>query len=140
MATRIVRIGLDGKLFYGAAGAQGATEMDTVKNVELVLEKDMADGSRRKSKGWKSNRGTLKNMKIEFDVPNASDDPHKSTVLQASLNDDLVALWARDHATGEGPDADFEVASWGRSEQLPDTQMIHVVCEVSDEKRTPTWS
>lgn len=45
-----IKLGLDAKLFRGAAGTQGTIEVTNVKDVSLSLESGEADVTTRKAK------------------------------------------------------------------------------------------
>jgi len=141
MSDNLIRLGLDGKLFVGTAGSQAATEFDAAKDVTVEMDKGSADTSRRKSGGWRSKKGTLKELAIEITVPNDSNDPNIATFRDAFMNNTGVSLWARDHASGNGPDADFHVMKFGRGENLEDAQEYTIRCEATDEYgRNPDWN
>ena len=136
----MIPLGLDGELHIGTAGSQATAELENCKDVNITMDKATADTSRRKGQGWKSVKGTLKSLAIEFTMLDDTTDMDLATVRAAYLNNTLIALWAKDHATGEGPDADFEVTQFSRDESLTEAIVYKVKCEASDENRAPTWS
>ncbi len=135
-----VRLGLNGKLYVGTAGSQANTELDNAKDVTITLDKAMADTSRRSGGGWRSQKPTLKNCAIEFVMFDDPADGNLATIRDAFLNDTTISLWARDAATGEGPDADFNVAQFNRNESLEEGIQYNVRCVVDTDLRVPTWS
>jgi len=138
MAT--FRVGLNGILYRGAAGSQAGTEMVNVRDVTLTMDKDAADTTTRGCGGWKSRKGTLKDLKIEFNIVDKSDDTDIVAIRNASINNTLIALYAKDAADGDGPDADFEVTGFKRGEPLNGETTYDITCEASSEERNPTWS
>ena len=63
MKPCMVKLGLDAKLYFCAAGIGGTptwTELTNVKNVTLNLQKGEADVTTRANNGWKATAGTLK--------------------------------------------------------------------------------
>ena len=61
-------LGLEAKLFYGAAGATAATEMTNVKDVTLNMETGEADVTTRAAEGWRLTAATLKEASVEFEI------------------------------------------------------------------------
>lgn len=134
------RMSLDGKLYYGTAGSQAATELTNVQDVTLTLEKAMADTSRRAGAGWETSKGTLKSMSIEFTMIDDSTDAALAAIKDAWLNNTLLAFYAKDAASGEGPDADFDVVTFNRNEALREAITYSVTIKAAYDTRAPTWS
>ena len=61
-------LGLEAKLFFGAAGATAATEMKNVKDVTLNMETGEADVTTRAAEGWRLTAATLKEASVEFEM------------------------------------------------------------------------
>ena len=73
------KLGLDAKLFHGAAGTTATNEMTNVKDVTLNLESGDADITTRAAKGWRISAATLKEASLEFEmVWDTSDDGFKA--------------------------------------------------------------
>jgi len=66
-----IKLGMDAKLYYCAAGIGGTptwSELTNVKNVTLSLQKGEADVTTRANGGWKATAATLKEGTIEFEM------------------------------------------------------------------------
>jgi hypothetical protein len=136
-----LRLGFLGKLYYGTAGSQADTELSAASNVQFSIERGTADGTRRASLGWKSTKGTLKALKISFEMPDNDTDAGVAAVVAASLTDEgRLAFWARDHATGAGPDGDFVITKCDREENLENVIVYKIEAEANDDDRVPVWS
>ena len=132
------KLGLDAKLFHGAAGTTATNEMTNVKDVTLNLESGDADITTRAAKGWRISAATLKEASLEFEmVWDTSDDGFKA-VKNAFFNNTAIALFASD-GDGNGLDADFVVSSFSRSEPLEEALTVSVTCKPTLIDRAPTW-
>ena len=80
-----VRLGLDARLYYGAAGSGASTELTNVKDLTLNLEKAEADVMTRANQGWRATVGTLKDASIEFQMVWDTADAGFSAIRQAFL-------------------------------------------------------
>jgi hypothetical protein len=61
-----IRLGMQAKLYHGAAGATATTELTNVKDVTLNLETGEADISTRASQGWRASVAIFKNGSVEW--------------------------------------------------------------------------
>ncbi len=61
-----IRLGMQAKLYHGAAGASATSELTNVKDVTLNLETGESDVTTRASNGWRATIATLKNGSVEF--------------------------------------------------------------------------
>ena len=61
------KLGLDAKLFHGAAGSTASSEMKNCKDVTLNLETGEADITTRAAEGWRITAATLKEASLEFE-------------------------------------------------------------------------
>jgi len=136
----VVRIGLEGKLYYGTAGSQASTEITKCKDVTIEMEANMADISSRASDGWRSKKPTLRDLAIEFDIVWSDGDAVATALRNAFVNGTAISLYAKDYDSGAGPDCDFYVARFGRNEPLEEGMSVPVRCEFTDENRGFTWS
>lgn len=62
------KLGLDAKIFHGAAGQTASTEMTNVTDVTLNLETGEADITTRAAEGWRITAATLKEASVEFEM------------------------------------------------------------------------
>jgi hypothetical protein len=63
-----IKLGMEAKLYYGAAGMTATTELTNVKDVTLNLESGEADVTTRGNSGWRATVGTLKTGSVEFEM------------------------------------------------------------------------
>lgn len=133
------RLGLKGKLYVGAAGATPATELTAAREVNVTLAKDVVDDTCRAAQGWKSEIGSLKSLRLEFTLLNKAGDQGVASIRAAFFGDTLIAMYAKDFETGEGPDADFEVTEFRRAEPMGDVQTYAVTVVSNTTNRVPSW-
>ena len=101
-------LGLDAKLFRGAAGSQASTEVTNVKDLTLNLESGEADVTTRATKGWKAYVATLKEASLEFSILYDPDDADFTAFQTAYFSNTPMALFISDgQDTAHGLDADF---------------------------------
>ena len=131
-------LGLEAKLFFGAAGATAATEMKNVKDVTLNMETGEADVTTRAAEGWRLTAATLKDASLEFEMVWDTADAGFKAIKNAYFNNTAIALFASD-GDGNGLDADFVVTSFSRSEPLEEALTVSVTCTPTLVNRAPTW-
>lgn len=134
-----IRLGLDGKLYYGVAGATASNEIANVKDVTLNLEKAESDVTTRGSGGWRQTVGTLKDGTIEFQMVWDPADAAFTAVKNAFINNTALAFLCLDEENGQGLDADFTVTNFSRSEPLEEAQMVAVTIKPTYSSRAPQW-
>lgn len=136
----VVRIGLEGKLYYGEANSQASIEITKCRDVTIEMEANMADISSRASLGWRSKKPTLRDLAIEFELIWSDGDAVAAALRAAFTAGTAIALYAKDYESGAGVDADFYVTRFSKSEPLEEGQSISVRCEFTDENRAFAWS
>ena len=93
-----VVLGLDAVLYRGAAGARGATEVISVKDLTLNLENGEADVTTRATEGWKASIATLKEGSIEFGMVFDTADADFQAFQSAYFSNTPMALFVSDGA------------------------------------------
>jgi len=134
-----IRLGMQAKLYYGAAGATATTELTNVKDVTLNLEKSEADVTTRASNGWRATVATLKNGSVEFSMSWDTEDAGFTAIKNAYFNDEAIALAVLDGEGGSGLDADFSVTNFTRNEPLEEAITVNVTVKPTYVTRAPTW-
>ena len=134
-----IKLGMEAKLYYGAAGATAATELTNVKDVTLNLESGEADVTTRANAGWRATVGTLKTGSVEFEMIWDSDDLGFTAIKDAYFNNEPIALAILDEAGGEGLDADFSITSFSRKEALEEAITVSVTAKPTYSTRAPAW-
>ena len=134
-----IKLGMEAKLYYGAAGATATTELTNVKDVTLNLESGEADVTTRANAGWRATVGTLKTGSVEFEMIWDSDDLGFTAIKDAYFANTLIALAILDEAGGEGLDADFSITSFSRKEALEEAITVSVTAKPTYSTRAPAW-
>ena len=134
-----IKLGMEAKLYYGAAGTTAATELTNVKDVTLNLESGEADVTTRANAGWRATVGTLKTGSVEFEMIWDSDDLGFTAIKDAYFANTPIALAILDEAGGEGLDADFSITSFSRKEALEEAITVSVTAKPTYSTRAPAW-
>lgn len=141
----MIRLGLDGKMFRGEAGAAQTSiniEMKTVKDVTLNLEKGEADITDRSANGWRVYVGTLKEGTLEFNINYDTESEDFKTLLNAYLNNTALAFFVTD-GDGSGLLADFVITQFNKEEPLEEAQTVSVTARPTNiggaSGRAPQW-
>ena len=136
--TKSYTLGLEAKLFYGAAGSTASTEMTNVKDVTLSMETGEADVTTRAAEGWRLTAATLKEASVEFEMVWDPSDGGFGAIKEAYFKAEPLALFVSD-GNNNGLDADFVVTSFSRSEPLEEALTVSVTCKPTLVNRAPTW-
>lgn len=122
---------MNAKLYYGAAGGPANTEMTNVRNVTLNLEAGEADVTTRANLGWRATAPTLRECSVDFEMVWDPEDAGFAAVKNAFLTNGLIALKVLDQAGGQGPDGDFSITSFSRSEELEEAITVSVTAKLA---------
>ena len=125
-------LGMNAKLYYGAAGGSAATEMGNVRDVTQTLEAGEADVTTRANSGWRATAPTLRECTVEFEMLWKPGDTGFDAVKTAFLSAGLIALKVLDQATGQGPDGDFAITSFSRNEALEEAITVSVTAKLAE--------
>jgi len=134
-----IKLGMEAKLYYGAAGITATTELTNVKDVTLNLESGEADVTTRGNSGWRATVGTLKTGSVEFEMIWDSDDAGFAAIKDAYFNNEPIALAILDGVGGEGLDADFSITNFSRKEALEEAITVSVTAKPTYSTRAPAW-
>ena len=134
-----IRLGMQAKLYYGAAGTSATSELTNVKDVTLNLETGEADVSVRASEGWRATVATLKNGSVEFTMIWNTEDEGFTAIKNAYFNNTAIALAVLDGEGGSGLDADFSVTNFTRNEPLEEAITVNMTVKPTYVTRAPTW-
>lgn len=124
-------LGMNAKVYYGTSGSTASTELTNVKDVTLTLDAGEADVTTRANSGWRATVATLKECTCEFEMVWDDADSGFTAIKDAYLASGLVALLILDKAGGQGPDADFAITSFSRSEPLEEAITVKVTAKLS---------
>ncbi len=133
------KLGLEGKLYHGAAGSTANTELANVKDLTLNLESSEADVTTRANNGWRATVAALKDASIEWEMVWDSDDAGFTAIKNAYFNGTPIALAILDGVNGEGLDADFAITGFSRSEPLEEAMSVSVTAKPTYSTRAPQW-
>ena len=134
-----VRLGLNAKLYYGPAGAIGATELKNVKDLTLNLETGEADITTRAAEGWRVTIATLKDGSVEFEMIWDTQDLGFKAIKTAFFTNTAIALAVLDGPNGSGLDADFTITKFTRAEPLEESLKVQVTAKPMFVSRAPVW-
>jgi len=124
-------LGMNAKLYYGPAGGPATTEITNVRNLTLNLEAGEADVTTRANQGWRATAPTLRECTVEFEMVWDPDDAGFTAIKNAFLNNSLIALKILDKQNGQGPDGDFSITSFSRSEELEEAITVSVTAKLA---------
>lgn len=138
----MIKIGLEAKLLYGAAGTQGSSEAKNVKDVSLSLEAGAADITTRAANGWRVKKATLKEGSLEFGMNYDPEDSLCTTVMSNFLAGSAMAFFVTDGA-GTGLDADWTLTNCSVEQPLEEAISVSVTAEPTNiggsSGRAPQW-
>ena len=124
-------LGMNAKIYFGAAGATASTELTNVKDVTLSLEAGEADVTTRANQGWRATAPTLRECTAEFEMQWKPSDAGFEAVKTAFLSAGTIALLILTEANGEGPDGDFSITGFSRSEPLEESITVSVTAKLA---------
>jgi hypothetical protein len=141
-----IRLGLDAKLYFCAAGIGGTpqwTELTNVKSVTLSLQKAEADTTTRAAAGWKTFAATLKEASIEWEMVWDSDDAGFTAVKDAYFNNTAIGLAVMDGPVAtngsQGLWADCHIMEFSREEPLEEALSVKVTAKPTYSANPPQW-
>jgi len=131
-------LGLDAKLFRGAAGTQAATEVTNVKDLTLTLESGEANVTTRATSGWKASVATLKDASLEFGILYDTEDADFLAFQTAYFSNEPMALFISD-GEGSGLDADFSITGFTVEQPLEEAIAVSIKAKPTSSTRAPQW-
>ena len=139
------KMGMNAKL-YRQTGTSWAvptfTEISTIQNINLGLEKTKVDGSTRASR-WKWSKGALKDATLEITLPKDDGDAFYRALLRSLLRNTAVELLVMDGiittAGSEGLRAEWECFGAPRTEEIEGIQMVTFSLSITYSSNKPQW-
>ena len=135
-----VKMGFEGLLYYGAAGATATTLLENCRDITVSREVDRGNTTVRGDSSAppiKTSSVTARAVNIEFVMIHDITDTEFASLKTAAANGTAVALRGKDYASGKGPDADYNLSAsdpW----PLEGEQVVTFSCEPTrDHGRTP---
>lgn len=131
-----VKVGLEGVAYIntGTFGSPTWLPINLTKDATINLEKTLADLSSRLSAGWRWKKSALKDFKVELSMVYDDTDTGQALILSSFLADDTVDLMILDAPVGSGGTgfrAQFEIATYSKSEPLEEGQMLDCSFELA---------
>lgn len=135
-------LGLNCKLFRGAAGTTAATEMKNVKDVTCNLETGEADITTRAANGWRATVATLKEASIEFAMLYDVEDSDMAAISESFFGNAPIALFVSD-GDGSGLDCDASITQFNVEQNLEEAVSVSVTAKPTfiggASGRAPSW-
>jgi len=137
------KLGMEAKLYFGAALIGPWTELKNVKDVTLNLETGEADVTTRGNAGWRATIGTLKDGSIEFEMVWDTEDAGFEAIKDAFFGNTPIAIAAMDGAIetpgSEGLQGLFSVTNFTRNEPLEEVLAVQVTLKPTYSATPPQW-
>lgn len=133
-----VKLGINAKCYYGAAGSAASTEMTIVKEATINIDGESVVSGNRGSR-WKSHTVGQLDCTLELKVTAKTSDGGYRALNDSWLNATTLALKALDKVSGEGIDGDFQVEKRSESQPLNGEIEITFTCGLSTKDREPSW-
>jgi hypothetical protein len=141
-----IKLGMDAKLYFCAAGIGGTptwTELTNVKNVSLSLQTGEADVTTRGNHGWKATAATMKEGSIEFEMVWDTADTGFTAIQTAYFGNTKIGLAAMDGDVAtvgsQGLWADCSITNFSREEPLEEAITVKVTAKPTYSTSAPEW-
>lgn len=119
----MIRMGIEGQLFYGAAGSTATTLANNVKDLTEAIDPQDADISARGSVIEQSGPGTIK-VTISWSSNWDPADAFILAMVAAATTRVPIALRTKDYSAGKGIDGDWIVTKLDHKEPLKEGQAV----------------
>lgn len=135
----IKRLGFEGKILYGAAGATATTEITNSRDIAYNFDYDKGDTTGRDSGSppVETGRVSVRKVTITFTMLNKASDSTLDALLTAAYAGTAVALRLRDYSAGKGYDGDV-ILKVNQSMPLRGEQTYDFTAEPTEENRAPS--
>lgn len=108
-----VKMGFEGLLYYGTAGATASTLIQNCKDITISGDLERGDTTVRgdsTAPPIRTEDACIRILQIEWQMIVDSTDTVYAALKAAAANGTLVALRGKDYSSGKGPDADFSIS------------------------------
>jgi len=139
MAAGDMPIGLDGKMYYGDAGATPDTEATEVDDVNIKLSARLAEAIRR-GKKFVTKKPSVLEAQLTFKIFVVEGDAFRVALRSAYMNKTRLAIYPTEEESGEGPNCDWYVTEFSEAQPNPDFLAHTVTCELTEELRDFSWA
>ncbi|MBI5725257.1 MAG: hypothetical protein HZA50_14960 [Planctomycetes bacterium] len=141
-----IKLGMEAKLYFCAAGIGGTptwTELTNVKNVTLNLQTGEADVTTRANGGWKATAATLKEGSIEFEMIWDTEDDGFAAIKDAYFGNSIIGMAVMDgviaQAGSQGLWADCMITNFSRDEALEEAISVKITAKPTYSENAPQW-
>lgn len=125
-------LGMNAKMYYGAAGGPANTLITNVRNVTLSLEAGEADVTTRANQGWRATVATLRECTVEFEMVWDPADAAFAAIRTAYLPPGgLIALKILDRENGQGIDGDFAISRFTIPQEMEEAIKVSVTAKLA---------
>ena len=119
----MIRMGIEGQLFYGTAGNTATTLATNVKDLTETIDPEDADISARGSVIEQSGPGTIK-VTLGWNSNWDPADAFLLALITAATTRTPIALRTKDYSAGKGLDGDFIITKQDHKEPLKEGQAV----------------
>ncbi len=133
----VIKMGFEGELFYGAAGATGTNRLRHARDITESFDVQEGDTTSRgdgTAPPIEYSRVTARKYTIEFNHSVKSDDTNLTAMIAAAVAGNPVALRGTAFATGLGPDGDF-ILKFKRGKPLRGEQTLDFTATPNNDNR-----
>jgi hypothetical protein len=105
----ITRMGFEGKIYSGVAGAEATTELENTRDITYTGDHERGETTVRgdgSAPPMKTERVVTRVASIEWEMTNRDGDTALADLLEAAYSGDPIALRTKDKAAGMGFDGD----------------------------------
>ena len=135
------RMGFEGRVLYGTAGATGTTDLTNAKDITYGFAKESGDTTVRgagTSPPIRTEKVTQRVVDIEFVMLNDSADTSLEAIRVAAYAGTPIAIRTKDYSSGKGFDGDC-TAAVSHPYPLNGEQVVTITCNPTrDEGRDPS--
>jgi hypothetical protein len=151
-----IRFGVEGKLYYCAAGIGGTPAWVLYKGVKNVTNPNSlkeVDVTTRANAGYEATDGRIKQTHVEFEAPLDPADPNYIAFETAYINNSIIGVADMTGASGDvdtatpptmgsasrGLWADCKVTQFDREETIEGAMIIKITCKPTYSVNAPIY-
>lgn len=134
--------GGNAKLYYKVGGqADGGEwiEATHVRNVTIPMETSAFDAKDRSTFPWSAEVPVVKSLNLDFDILLVEADPAYTALQEAWMTGGMIGFKVLDKLDGQGPQADYCIFTFSRSEQLEEGIVYTVGARLTKSATPPSW-
>lgn len=133
--ANVIRMTLEAKLYYGAAGSTAASEITNINgDLTQTISPDKVEITLRGSR-TKTYKGGPYDSSLAWSMNWKDGDTILEALQAAAVNGTCLAFRTKDYSSGKGWDADFAVTKFDKKEGMSKQQTVDVEIVPNDELR-----